>query len=286
MSDFIDFARAHGIEINAAQFTPSQRIKRCPTTDKPRSKNGAFFFDGTRGWVFNWSGDASVHWWNDPNARPWTEAEKHAWKVKREAAKSNQAREYQQAALRAEQLLSESELKPHDYLHLKGFPALEGMVVAGDLLVPMRNCITNKIQGLQRIHWDGEARQWTKKMFPGMQARNAVLRLGPKTAQETIFCEGYATGLSVEIAARQMRLGAAVMVCFSDRNMVNVAGQIKGRKYAYADNDKSGAGERAAIDAGLPYCMSDTVGFDANDDHQKHGLMTVCKKLMDLRRRC
>ena len=287
MSDFIDFARAHGIEINAAQFTPSQRIKRCPTTDKPRSKNGAFFFDGTRGWVFNWSGDASVHWWNDPNARPWTEAEKEQFHRQRDAAKSAQQRSYAEAAQRAQALLDSARPAFHDYLHLKGFPALPGAVLDDSALaVPMRNVVTNRLQGLQLIRWEADARKWVKKMTYGMQARNAVFRMGPPKAQESILCEGYATGLSLEAAARQLRLHAAVVVCFSAGNIKPVADQIQGRKYVYADNDKSGAGERAAIDAGLPYCMSDTVGFDANDDHQKHGLMAVCKKLMDLRRRC
>ena len=148
----------------------------------------------------------------------------------------------------------------------------------------MRNVRTSGLQGIQTIRWKPEERRYEKKMLFGMQASNAVLRLGPKTAREAILCEGYATGLSIELAARQMRLNAAVLVCFSDRNLVQVASQIPGKKYAYADNDVSGAGERAAVDAGIPYCMSETLGHDANDDHKRHGLMAVCKKLMAVRR--
>lgn len=286
MSDFVTFAHAHGVLVDHAKLFSSQRIHRCGTTDKPRSKNGAFFFDGQRGWVWDWSGEARVQWWNDPTAKPWTDAEKEQWRRDREASRSAQQRSYAEAAQRAQALLDTAKADVHDYLHLKGFRDLRAPVLEdGALAVPMRNIVTNRLQGLQLIRWDGEARKWVKKMTYGMQARNAVFRMGPPKAKELIFCEGYATGLSLEVAARQLRLHAAVVVCFSAGNIKPVADQVQGRKYVYADNDASGAGERAAFEAGLPYCMSDTVGYDANDDHQKHGLMAVCKKLMDLRMR-
>lgn len=282
---FVDFGRAHGLNINPAKLHPSERIKRCPTVEHPKKDNGAYFWDGERGWVFAWDGEASVQWWNDPHAKPWTEAEKEAWKAKREAAKSAQQKQYQQAAHRAQEIIDGCAPDHHSYLEYKGLRECKGLVAAdGALIVPMRNVITGKLQGLQSIRWKPEETRYEKKMLFGMQARNAVLRIGPKNARETILCEGYATGLSIELAARQMRLNAAVLVCFSDRNLVNVADQIKGKKYAYADNDVSGAGECAAVDAGIAYCMSDTLGNDANDDHKRHGLMSVCKKLMGARR--
>ena len=53
--NFIDFARAHGVEIDPSKLYASERIKRCGTTDKPKGTNGAYFWDGARGWVFNWA---------------------------------------------------------------------------------------------------------------------------------------------------------------------------------------------------------------------------------------
>lgn len=67
----------------------------------------------------------------------------------------------------------------------KGFVSQDGA-----LLVPMRNVITNKVQGVQTIRWITEQTRYEKKMLFGMQARNAVLRLGPKTAQETFQVKG------------------------------------------------------------------------------------------------
>ena len=282
---FVSFARAHGVVIEPAKLYAGERIRRCPTVNHPKKENGAYFWDGQRGWIFNWEAEAAVQWWNDPNAQPWTDAEKQEWKRRRESAKTAQQRQYASSAARAQELIEQAEVGHHNYLEYKGLKESKGLVSQdGSLLVPMRNVITNKVQGVQTIRWITEQTRYEKKMLFGMQARNAVLRLGPKTAQETILCEGYATGLSIEAAARQMRLSASVLVCFSDRNLVAVSDQLRGKKYAYADNDASGAGERAAVDAGIAYCMSDTLGHDANDDHKRCGLMTVCKKLMSVRR--
>lgn len=283
---FVDFARAHGVEIDPASLYASERIRRCPTTDKPKSTNGAFFWDGGRGWVFNWSGEARVQWYDDPQAKPWTEAEKQAWAAKRRAASREHERRQQGAAHHAATLLRTTVPQPHDYLIRKGLPLVDGLVLPdGALLVPMRSLNTNELQGAQVIRWVPEEMKWDKKMVPGMRAKGAVLRLGSKTALETILCEGYATGLSIEFAARQMRLNASVLVCFSDSNMVHVASLLtKGRRIVFADHDTSGAGERAARETGLPYCMSPFEGEDANDVHKRGGLLPVCALLMEARR--
>lgn len=82
-----------------------------------------------------------------------------------------------------------------------------------------------------------------------------------------------------------MRLNASVLVCFSDSNMVHVASLLtKGKRLVFADNDKSGAGERAARETGLRFCMSPNVGEDANDVHVRGGLMPVCALLMEARK--
>ena len=283
---FIAFARAHGVEIDPGKLYPSERIKRCGTTDKPKGTNGAYFWDGARGWVFNWAAEARVQWFHDDKAQPWTEAEKAAWKAKRQAAQASQAQDYQRAAVRAQEMLRAAKPMEHNYLHRKGFPDAQGLVAAdGALLIPMRNLITNNVQGVQVIRWDEEARAFTKKMNPGMRAKGAVFRMGDKTAPETFLVEGYATGLSVHAALRSVGLRAGVLVCFSAHNLESIARQIKGRAYVFADHDKSGTGEKSAQATGLPYCMSPVMGEDANDLHARAGLFAVCQLLMEVRRR-
>lgn len=286
MMDFITFARAHGLEINPAKFYAGPKIKRCGTVDKPKGSNGAYFFDGDRGWVFNWAAEAKVQWWNDATAKPWTEADKAAWKAKRQAAQASQEQGYQRASMRAQELLRNAKPAEHAYLHRKGFPTAQGFVDAeGGLLIPMRDMFTNAVNGLQVIRWNEAERKFDKKMLPGMKAKGAIFRMGSKNASETLLCEGYATGLSIVDAMRSVGLQAAVLVCFSANNLEHVAGQIKGRGYVFADNDASGTGERAAQATGFPYCMSPVVGEDANDLHMRAGLFAVAQKLMEVRRK-
>lgn len=280
---FIDFARSHGVDIDPNRLYPSDKIKRCGTVDKPKSTNGAFFWDGQRGWVFNWSGEARVNWYNDPNAKPWTDEEKRAWAAKRASAASEQDRLYEKVALQADITLRSAELKTHPYLQIKGFKEEMGLVLDDKLLIPMRNVRTNKLQGYQWIRWDMETRKYEKKMLSGMRAKNAVLRLGGD-ADESWLVEGYATGLSVRHALKSVGINASVVVCFSASNLIQVANQIPGNRFVFADNDESKTGEKAAIETGLPWTMADQVGFDANDLHVQKGLFHLVKKIMDSRK--
>jgi len=280
---FILFARAHGVEIDPNKFFPSDRIRRCGTVEKPRSGNGAYFYDGQRGWVMDWSGEARVIWFEDPNATPWTDEQKREWMDKRKKINATRDTGYENASKKAYTTINAAKPAKHDYLHLKGFPDLEGLVLEDSLLVPMRNVVTNSLQGYQRIYWDAETRKWEKKMLLGMQARNAVMWMGDRKAEEVWLCEGYATGLSILHALRSVGLKASVVVCFSASNMVAVADQIKGQRFVFADNDESKTGEKSAIQTELPWTMADTVGFDANDLHKKSGLFAVMGKIMALR---
>jgi putative DNA primase/helicase len=52
--------------------------------------------------------------------------------------------------------------------------------------------------------------------------------------------------------------------------MAKIAASL-GKGYVVADNDASGTGERVAKEIGWEYWMSDMVGEDANDAHQRLG---------------
>lgn len=282
---FINFARAHGVEIDPSRFYASDKIHRCGTVDKPRSTNGAWMWDGQRGWVYDWSGEARTIWFEDPHAKPWTDQEKREWMLKRQTANAHKDHSYELAAQKADIVLRSAKMDNHPYLTIKGFADLKGLVLDDKLLIPMRNVVTNKLQGYQQIYWDEPNRKYDKKMLPGMRAKNAVLYMGDRTASETWAVEGYATGLSVMAALRSVGLKASVVVCFSASNMIQVADQIPGKRYVFADNDASETGAKAAEQTGLPWTMADTVGFDANDLHKKDSLWAVVKKIMDLRKK-
>jgi putative DNA primase/helicase len=279
---FHAFAISHGLEIS--YLHPADKVQRCATVDKPRSKNGAFFWDGFKGWVSDWAQGGELHWFDNPDAKSWTDADRKAWVQRKQAAQQRQAEGWGRAAMQAGLMLRDIELKNHDYLQYKGLKDSLGLVtVQNELLIPMRNFQDNALQGVQVVRWLPEDRIYEKKMLPGMRAKACSLRLGPKTAMETFLCEGYATGLSIDLAARLMRLNAAVLICFSDSNMVHIASMVKGRAFVCADNDKSGAGQRAAEKTNLPYCMSPVLGEDFNDLHARAGLMTAAQLLMKVR---
>lgn len=282
---FIDFARAHGVEIDPNRLYASEKIRRCGTVEKPKSGNGAYFWDGERGWVMDWSGEARVIWYEDPHAKPWTDEEKRAWAAKRSTAASEQDKKYEYAALQADITLRSAKQDHHPYLEIKGFKEARGLVLDDKLLIPMRNVVTNKLQGYQSIRWDIDTRKYEKKMLHGMRAKNAVLTLGNRDAGESWLVEGVATGMSLKHALKSVGIPAAVVICFSASNLVQVADQVPGRKYVFADNDESKTGEKSAISTGLPWTMADTVGWDANDLHQRESLFAVVAKVMELKKK-
>jgi hypothetical protein len=279
--NFIDFARANGVEIDYSKLFASEKIRRCGTTERPRSLNGAYFWDGTRGWVMDWSGEARIVWWNDPDAKPWSADEKRLWALRRVSAASDQDKRYEQAALQAEITLRSATMNTHPYLIKKGFDSIKGLVLDDKLLIPMRNVGTHALQGYQSICLVGD--KFEKKMLTGMRAKNAVMCLGERKAPETWLVEGFATGLSVRAALRSVGLAASVVVAFSASNLVQVADQIGGDRYVFADNDESGTGQRIAEQTGLPWTMANEVGWDANDLHKAKGLFSVVGKIMDCR---
>ena len=214
--------------------------------------------------------------------------EKRAAQAARDAATiaedDRKGRGYRVAAELSQKLIDACSRETHYYLNSKGLPEAIGLVADGVLVVPMRNLQTNQLQGAQTIEWMPEERQWQKKMVPGMRAKGAVLRLGSPRAAETYLAEGYATCLSIEAAIRRLKLNSSVLVCFSDSNLACIASMLTGRVFVIADNDVSCAGEKAAKKTGFPYVMSDVIGFDANDHHQKFGLTALCALIMKVRK--
>lgn len=283
--NFADFARAHGVIID--RLIEDGRIHRCPTVGHERRRNGAYLFESGRGWVHAWDGEGVTQYFNDPDSKPWTDAEKAALAERRRAQQRRDAWRHRKAAEEATALLRRASWAPAAYMAYKGFRDLlakhvkpewrhgYGWIVDGAMIIPMRS-LADEIVGAQLIRWIPDENRHEKKMLPGTRAKGAVHRIGNPKATTSWLVEGFATSLSVKMALDQMKFKDAVYCCFSDSNLVHVAPHIPGQKFVFADNDKSGAGERAAKATGLPYCMSETEGFDANDVHMNNGIFAVC----------
>jgi phage/plasmid primase-like uncharacterized protein len=278
--NFHEFAADHGLIIDRIE---SGRWVRVPTVNHPHKKNGAYFFDGDYAHLQDWATmDRCVSWREDKPMTPYDlEAQRKRMEASRKESLIERRNLQQKASRQAATMISHAQVGTHGYLKEKGFPEATALVEEGTLLIPMRDVSNHALLGVQEIKLvDNE---WQKKMIFGMRAKGAVLRMGNKTSRETCLVEGYATGLSVDAALRMARLNASVLVCFSAGNMVHVAQLIGGKRYIFADNDKSGTGEKAAKDAGLPYCMSDELGDDANDLMRRSGKLAVLNKIMAVR---
>jgi hypothetical protein len=97
---------------------------------------------------------------------------------------------------------------------------------------------------------------------------------------DPIFCEGYATGLSIRAAMKAMNIRYKIYICFSASNVMHMASGIPGG-LVVADNDPNGIGEKAARESGKPFWLSDTAGEDFNDFHVRVGLFRASQSLKE-----
>ncbi len=84
MQTFSEFARANGVLVG--DLYASSQIRRCATTAHERSKNGAYFWDGNRGWVMACDGDGLLQCYGGQD-REWSDAEKRQWARRQDAAR-------------------------------------------------------------------------------------------------------------------------------------------------------------------------------------------------------
>jgi phage/plasmid primase-like uncharacterized protein len=228
-------------------------------------------FMGEVGFVQNHATSTVVSIWKPDS--PITAKVKSTYLASIRSAEDEQKKKQHQAMQRAVGMLNGSGLSTHPYLEAKGFPDEQGNVLWQDgkpvLLIPMR--VGGNLVGLQQIDQDGG-----KKFLYGQRTSNAVFTFDNKGMN--VLCEGYATALSVRLAFKQMKQRYTLHVCFSAGNMAKVAAGLEAG-LLIADNDASGTGQRVAEESGWKYWLSDRVGEDANDFHQRVGLFGFTQSL-------
>lgn len=269
---FLAHAAAHGLLIQ--DLIADGRWHRCRTEDKPRKRNGSYLFEGSRGVVINWATMTKASVWSEGGKIE--QVDRQAIRRMQWANQNEERRRHVEARSLADRMVREATVTTHPYLAAKGFAEETGLVLGGELLIPMREFEAYKqINSIQRIAADG-----TKLFLAGGKAKGSIFLIGPMMARERWFCEGYATGLSIRAALRKLYREALVVVCFSAGNLAHV-GRLNKRAgdYGVADNDKSGAGEEAVMSAGLRYWMSPQQGEDFNDFHLRVGLQGAADSL-------
>jgi putative DNA primase/helicase len=175
-----------------------------------------------------------------------------------------------EAAKKAAWIVDQCKYEKHAYLHSKGFAEMEGLVWRPndtDNLLCIKMYVNGGLAGLQMIDKDGNKKFLSNQITAGAEhvfdakQHNAI----------DIWCEGYATGLSLKTCLQAESIPARVHSTFSAQNMKRMAHS----GYVIADNDKSGVGEVTAKEIGLPYYMPDAVGMDFNDEHKRLGLFKM-----------
>lgn len=219
---------AHGLR--PRDIVADGRWYRCPTDDKPRSRNGAYVMrqDGV-GFYMDWARDAEpIRFGDEVNARP-IQIDHAAVARQRERARQERRQAIDQARARWD--ASRPMTRLHPYIENKGLTAqgCKQLRVQGDLLlVPM--FWRDRLCSIQSIAIDGE-----KRFHTGCPTRGAAFVIERKRAAVTAFCEGLATGLAIFQSIRHAR----VVVAFNAGNLVTVVEQMrpKGNVVICADND-------------------------------------------------
>ena len=263
---FEDFARVHGLILNSLQL---DRWIPTPTEDHPRSSNGRYKFLGNVGWVQNWATmDKPATWFAEGHTIDSPQIQKSI-----DESRTRQIEAAERASKKAGWILHQTDLKSHPYLVSKGFPEELGNVWVKDgkelLVIPMR--IDGRIVGVQLIDDEGN-----KKFLHGQTTKGASFCINAKGIP--MFCEGYATALSIRECMKASNIKYAIYVCFSASNMKHIARTVGGG-FIVADNDPNCIGEKTAKETGKPYWLSETVGHDFNDDHMAIGTFRASQNL-------
>lgn len=278
--NFADFAASHGLRI--VDLIADNRWHRVPTESKPRKKNGAYVFDGSRGAVIDFATMTKAAAFRDGSRAGYID--RAALKARAALDRAAERAKHSEARAKAAEMMRRAVLGTHPYLDAKGFPGERGLVLDGELLIPMRELGTYaQVNSLQRISADG-----AKLFLPGGKAKASVFHIGPNLPKERWLVEGYATGLSVRAALRWLHADGQIVVCFSAGNLAHVGKIVRAWRtpaFVLADNDKSEAGKKAAEETELPWCMPPNVGEDANDMHQRHGIGALAELIRAVRQR-
>lgn len=163
----------------------------------------------------------------------------------------------------------------HPYLTKKGITNVADIArISADgkmLVLPVYQYAEDgsyQIASLQKISATGR-----KEFYKGCPTKGGFMGI-PGNGQ-TFICEGFATGVSINMAT-----GAEVVIAFNCGNLPRVVELFKASKpIVIADNDASGAGEEWAKKCDCPYILVPKIGMDANDYAMQFGIERLSELL-------
>lgn len=273
MTDFISFAAEHGLILDGVKYNSWMRV---PTVDHPHKRNGAYFHGGEYAHIQNWGTmDSCSTWFADKPTCPIKMAELNKRIAASQLAQRlEQIKANQEAAKKADFIISQCRLDRHAYLGKKGFPKMNGKVwhkVDSEPLLVIPMYFNKRVCGVQLINEDGR-----KKFLKGSKCGGAVHQIG--SGGITFLVEGYATALSLHTVLEAIKQPSTVLATFSAGNMSKVA-KLVPNCILICDNDKSGTGEKVGKESSRKWWMPEQVGFDFNDLLISRGLFKTSQIL-------
>ena len=214
-------------------------LQRCPTHDKPKSRNGAYIAHSdapTSVWWQNWaSGESGT--WTAMRQGTLSAAERDALARRTiEGKAANEAARLKiqvETAKKAQGMYARAmDCRNHAYLERKGVQPVAGLkMYDGALVIPLHS--GTEIVSLQFIQSDG-----TKRFLSGGRKKGCFFRIGDMNAEKPLLiCEGLATGLSLYECTDY-----PVLIAFDAGNLLPVAEMARQRAperkiIVCADND-------------------------------------------------
>lgn len=218
-AQFRKFLLEHGLLPRAVVPTDGARVERCPVEgDSGNKKSGWYIFFNDKfpaGECGNWK-TGECWTWCAKEERSLTSDERKIAQAHRtqatEARERERARLAQAAAMRAEQdWACATEATVHPYLGARGTESHGLKMLAGKLLVPVRN-LAGELCSLQRIDAAGNK----EFLFGGAIKGN--FHILPGKTDVVAVAEGYATAASIHEAT-----GWTVLCAFNCGNLLPVA---------------------------------------------------------------
>ena len=234
--------------------------------DKKGTKNLAYILHNDSrpsGWFQHFSKGITGTWTANGKPRKLSAKEINQIQADRKIREIEQAKSYQQTALKARQIWQQSTpVHSHDYLTNKGIQAHCARVFGNDLVIPLWN-EQREISTLQFINSFGG-----KKFLTGGKKKDCFCPIGTPT-DTILICEGFATGASLH------QDGGLFVACAMDSGNLESVARVIRRLFRNAqiivcgDNDLNQAGQNAAMKAAIAcggsYIIPPIEGYDFND---------------------
>ena len=234
--------------------------------DKKGTKNLAYILHNDSkpsGWFQHFSKGITGTWTANGKPRKLSAKEINQIQADRKIREIEQAKSYQQTALKARQIWQQSTpVHSHDYLTNKGIQANCARVFGNDLVIPLWN-EQREISTLQFINSFGG-----KKFLTGGKKKDCFCPIGTPT-DTILICEGFATGASLH------QDGGLFVACAMDSGNLESVARVIRRLFKSADivicgdNDLNlvgqNAAKKAAIACGGSYIYPPIEGMDYND---------------------